>query len=293
MILNATNLQRVNTGFQVIVSLALQKALTRYTEIATVVPSTTSKEEYGWLGEIPGMREWLGERFIQNLTAHGFTIKNRDFESTVGVERNAIEDDQYGVYKPLFEMLADSAATFPDTLVFSLFKSGFTKTCYDGQYFFDTDHQDGDGPVQSNKGTAALSVTSYGAARAQMLSLKKANGEALRINPNLLVHGPQNEGMALKILMADDIDSTTNIYKGTAKPFLVHELGAQWFLLDTTKPVKPFIFQNRKNPQFVALDKPDDANVFMKKKFLYGIDMRCNAGYALWQLAYGSTGAAS
>ena len=28
----------------------------------------------------------------------------------------------------------------------------------------------------------------------------------------------------------------------------------------------------------------------MEKKFVYGVDARGNAGYTLWQLAYGSTG---
>lgn len=48
---------------------------------------------YAWLGDIPGMREWIGDREVQNLTASDYTIKNKDFELTVGVDRNAIEDD--------------------------------------------------------------------------------------------------------------------------------------------------------------------------------------------------------
>ena len=28
----------------------------------------------------------------------------------------------------------------------------------------------------------------------------------------------------------------------------------------------------------------------MRKEYLYGVDGRYNAGYGLWQLAYGSTG---
>ena len=36
------------------------------------------------------------------------------------------------------------------------------------------------------------------------------------------------------------------------------------------------------------MDKPDDENVFMRKKFRYGVDDRKNVGYGLWQLGYGS-----
>ena len=44
----------------------------------------------------------------------------------------------------------------------------------------------------------------------------------------------------------------------------------------------------RKRPEFVAMDRPEDENVFMRKKFRYGVDDRKNVGFGLWQLAYGS-----
>ena len=67
--------------------------------------------------------------------------------------------------------------------------------------------------------------------------------------------------------------------------------GSPWFLLDTTKPIKPIIFQKRRDYEFVAMEDPDDTNVFMRKEFLYGVDARVAAGYALWQLGYGSKAA--
>ena len=95
--------------------------------------------------------------------------------------------------------------------------------------------------------------------------------------------------------MANEIHQEVNIYKDTAELLVVPELAAnpeQWFLLCTKRPVKPFIFQNRRKAQLVAKDSPTDDNVFMKKEFIYGVDARCNAGYGLWQLAFGSTGEA-
>jgi phage major head subunit gpT-like protein len=66
--------------------------------------------------------------------------------------------------------------------------------------------------------------------------------------------------------------------------------GTAWFLLDTTKAVKPIIFQSRREVEFIAMDDPQGSDsVFMKDKFLYGTSRRDNAGYGLWQLAYGST----
>ncbi len=64
--------------------------------------------------------------------------------------------------------------------------------------------------------------------------------------------------------------------------------GEEWFLLDTTQLIKPLIFQERKKPQFVAMVSETDENVFTRAEYRYGADMRGNAGYAFWQLAYAS-----
>lgn len=64
--------------------------------------------------------------------------------------------------------------------------------------------------------------------------------------------------------------------------------GEPWMLLDTTRPLKPLIFQDRKKPEFVAMTKVDDEAVFMQGEFRYGVDMRCAAGFGFWQLAFGS-----
>ena len=62
--------------------------------------------------------------------------------------------------------------------------------------------------------------------------------------------------------------------------------GTAWYLLDTSRAIKPFIFQSRQQAQLVSQDRPEDEHNFMRKKFRYGVDYRGNVGYGLWQLAY-------
>ncbi len=296
MIVNQAALQSIYRGFKVIFNNALKDAKPQYTRIATEVPSTTKSEEYKWLGKVPRMREWVGDRVVQNLSAYGFTIKNKSYEATVGVDRDDIEDDSIGLYNPIIQALGQSAALHPDELIFALLADGFTNLCYDGQYFFDDDHKDGGGPIQSNKGTAALAPASYSAARSQMMSLKDEHDRPLNIVPDLLVVPPQLDGVGREILLAErNANGSTNVNRNTAELMVVPALSSNptaWFLMDTKKPVKPLVFQRRKKAEFVALDNPSDENVFMRKEFLYGADCRDNAGYGLWQLAYGSTGEA-
>ncbi len=111
-----------------------------YQKIATTVPSSSKSSTYGWLGQFPGFREWVGDRVVKDMAAHAYSITNKHWESTVGVNRDDIEDDNLGVYRPMMTEMGRAAATQPDELVFPLLKAGISTLCYDGQFFFDTDH---------------------------------------------------------------------------------------------------------------------------------------------------------
>lgn len=142
MILNRANLDASTTGFRTIFNGAFTgaKNANHYKKLAMIVPSSTAKNTYPWLVDNFEIREWVGERVEQNLLTADFTIQNKDFEGTVTVPRNAIADDELGVFAPMFQQMGAATATFPNSLVFPLLKAGFTTLCWDGQYFFDTDH---------------------------------------------------------------------------------------------------------------------------------------------------------
>ncbi len=152
MLVNGNSLSALNTGFKDIFTSAFAEEKPLYEKIAMTVPSTTSSNTYGWLGRIPGMREWIDDRVLENLEASTYSIKNRRFEYTVTVSRTDIEDDNLGIYNPLFAELGRAAHIHPDKLSFSLIQNGFSTTCYDGQYFFDTDHPVNGSLVSNNGG---------------------------------------------------------------------------------------------------------------------------------------------
>ena len=291
MIVNPSTLHGIYVGFNTIFNRAFQQQQPQYTRIATVVPSSHSEETYAWLGDLPGMREWIGDREIQNLSGSGYTIRNKDFEMTVGVKRSEIEDDHIGLYNPSIEMLGEAAALHPDDLCFGLLSSGFSQKCFDEQPFYSDKHKIGDKLV-SNKTTAPLSLESYAAARAGMMSLKNSKGKSLNLVPNLLVVPPALEKIARDIVMADQINGTTNTMKGTATIHVETRLKSdtEWHLLCTQRPLKPVIYQQRKKAKFVSITEEKATNVFMSGQYLYGVDSRGNAGYGFWQMAVGSTG---
>ena len=105
--------QAYNTSFQQgFSSMGEQGAL--YEQFCTTVPSTTAVEVYPFLKSLPRMREWLGDRVIHSLEGAGFSIKNRKFELTEGVSRDAVEDDTYGLWSPVFQEFGRSSREHPN-----------------------------------------------------------------------------------------------------------------------------------------------------------------------------------
>lgn len=232
MIITAAVLQALRTGFKKTFNdaYATMKATTFYTDVSTIVSSSTASETYGWLGDFPDMIEWVGDRTVKDMKESGYTIANKDWESTVGVKATQIEDDNLGMFTPMVEAMGHAAARKPDQLIAALIKAADATTCYDGQYFFDTDH-----PVYPNHDGTGVAAT------------------------------------------------VSNMQAG---------VGVPWYLLDTTRPLKPFIFQERKKPRFEAKTDPKTSDsVFITNKYMYGADARFNVGYGFWQCAYMSKAA--
>lgn len=295
VVINEASLEAAKTGFNTVFQNSLNGTPTPLRDrLAMVVKSTTAMEAYKWLGQFPGLREWIGDRVVKDLDVEGFIIRNRDFENTVSVDRNAFQDDQLGLYSTQFAGLGEAAAIFPDQALGDLLRTVFEAKGYDGVAFCHTLHPNGKLAKWSNKGNKKLSAASYKAARAAMLSLTNDEGRSLRVMPNLLMVSPDNETAANELVRAEkSAGGATNVYYNQADVLVVPELAAHpewWFLASTSRVVKPLIYQERQAPQFTALDKPTDANVFFKKQFIYGVDLRGNAGFGLPQLLWGSTG---
>lgn len=211
-------------GFQTVYTDAHSAATSHVDTVAMRVSSQAASEDYGWMGSFPQLREWVGPRVVHKLKAHGFTIENRDFESTVSISRNDFKDDRLGIYKPMFQEMGVLAKQHPDELLFSLLASGFTHTGYDGQPFFDAAH-----PVR-DAGSEQVTLAS-------------------------------------------------NVQDGAGQP---------WFLLDTSRAIRPLIWQEREAYDFAAMTGENEAPVFFNNELIFGTRARVNAGFGLWQLAYAS-----
>lgn len=229
MMITAPVLAALMTSFRKEYADGLKMADSQWAKVASKVKSTSKSNTYGWLGQFPQFREWIGDRVIKDMAAHGYQINNKLFESTVGVLRTDIEDDELGAYAMLFQEMGRAAGVHPDELVYALLSQGHLSVCYDGQNFFDDEH-----PVY-----------------------------------------PKVDGTGTPELVSNqDIPAT--------------DPGAAWYLLDTSRAIKPIIFQERIPADLQQMTKPDDEQVFTADTYRYGVRARSNVGFSFWQMAFKS-----
>jgi phage major head subunit gpT-like protein len=289
MLITQPNLRAMFQGYNMLFQRAYDAAPTFYKQLATVVASESKQNVYPWLAQLPGMREWIGERVVNNVGTHSYTIVNKTYEGTEAVSLDDIKDDSYGLYGPMMEMMGQAAAQLPDELIAELLLDGETNLCFDGQPYFDIDHpidpNDTASGVYSNLfASTPLTAANFAAVRATMLSRKGNNGKPLRVRPNLLLVPPALERTAKEILNASIIANTSNVLAGMADVIVLEHLASrdgEWYLADTTKPVRGLIYQVREATKFVAMTNANDEGVFTNREFRYGVDGRSAAGYSL------------
>ena len=140
MLINSASLEALRIGFKTAFQDGIGMADDQWERIATEVTSSSGSEKYGFLGEVDNVREWIGDRHIKGLSEFSYEIANKDYELTIGVDRNHIQDDNLGQYNLRFKQMGKSTRAHPNRQCFGLLKNGFNTKCYDGQYYFDTDH---------------------------------------------------------------------------------------------------------------------------------------------------------
>lgn len=274
----------------------VQSATPFYPKVCNIVPSDGYDEAYGMLGNMPGMREWLGDRQFKELRAANFSIVNKHFESSLLIKKTDIADDRMGMYGPLMEDLAAEAAYHPDELFFTALSTGKSTACFDGQYFFDTDHSWGDSGTNNNDltyaaatGTAPTAAefrAAFHQARSAMLDFTNDQGKLLNrpivgSMSNLMVIVPtEMELAAYEGLTAAVLSNNSNVVidrpQIVVSPYLTD--AAEFYLLNLEGALRPFVFQARE-PLTRGMNGLDNIET---KDVKFMTEGRYNLGYLAW-----------
>ena len=261
-------------------------------DIAIAFTGGGSATQHSWLEQLHGIHEWVGERVLNNAKLGKLTVVNRDFENTVKVSRNEIEDDQYGVYSPLIGMMgADAENLWKKLAIEALLGNG---EWADGNPFFCSGRVLGKSTF-TNAVTTALSKAAVEAAIAAMRGWTLYGGEPGEVRPDVLLVGPSLEATAKQIceadLVADGGTTVSNVSPAKALKVRVCQslIGGhanEWYVFGDKNGVKAVGIQKRKLPELTRMDRDTDGNVFMRNEYLYGVHARGEGFMTLPFLAY-------
>lgn len=273
---------------------------TFYQRIASIEPSNGADENYGMLGSMPVVREYVGERVIHQLRASEYVLKNKEWEVSLGIKKTDISDDRLSLYDSPLRMLAQRAVRHQDKLAFEALQNGESTACFDGQFFFDTDHSWGDSGAQSNDLTKTVSSTSavteaefldsYEAARSQMFSITDDRGEPIHDDvitgidsgASFIALVPRQLEVVAKKAFNKNLTGGGDSNVVLDRPEVVMSTyltsSVKWYLIRTDVPLLPLVFQARE-----PLDIGSEGEDSMKAKTIdYMTYARYNVGYGAW-----------
>lgn len=276
---------------------------------AMKINSTQASETYAWLGQVPAMREWVGGRLAQDLPEYKFTIDNKDHEVTLEVNVKDLRRDNFGQLSIRIGELAQRTMSYPATLLSRMIIDGESKVCYDGQYFFDTDHSEGKSGSQSNDISVDISmlpVSNHGSQTAPsvsemagailagvsaILGFKDDQGEPINEGASSFeVMVPvslwQVAVAATKLPTIDGGDSNTIPAVPGLKIDVIVNPRLTWTdkfsVFRTDSEAKPFILQEEEPVQIDAVAEGSELE-FKERKHWYGVLWGGNVGYGYWQ----------
>jgi phage major head subunit gpT-like protein len=277
--------------------------------LSVLMPTDQESEVYKWLGQTPGVREWIGGRQSRGFRENGITIVNKLFEATLELNVDERRRDKTGQIQVRIDELAERTAEHYHKLLTSLIVT--PGTGYDGAAFFATSHTEGDSGTQDNAlvaGTvpaldvvlttaptpAEMSACIIGVV-AKMLAIKDDQGEpmnsaarsfAVMVPPNLWAATAAALGLPIILSGSAAINNLLpNLNGFNFIPIVNPRLTTTtvFYVFRTDATMKPFIRQEE------LFETGTWDETFLNNRTLFGVKALRNVGTAYWQYAAKAT----
>lgn len=285
--------------------------------IALEIPSDREVEEFAWLGQVPIMRQWIGGRQEQVLNKYSLSIRNYEYEATLPISVPDQRRDKTGQIRQRVADLAVRTATHWNTLAGNWITAGEAGTlglCYDGQFFFDTDHNES-GSNQTNDLTATevpsanvtttTTLTSAEAAGiitetiAYLMTLTDDVGEPVNQSPTevLILATKPGHYQGLKTALATNNLGTGagnnnpllawNDFKIEVKfvPQRITAADKLYFFFGNPELGGTPLIRTNEVPVHTSLQGAGSAEEFNNNRHLFGVNATRGMGYGMWQKA--------
>lgn len=248
------------------------------------------------LGGAPMPTRNRGRSQVKQFIEKKMTITPLDWDITVAVSYNAVQDDQTGV---LDRKVRAAGANFRLDMAqkaFQALNDGDAATnfgnAYDGTTFYANSHVDNGAAyttAQDNLDSLALSLTNFETVRVKAMNARDDQGNFTDYNYDLLVVSPVDERAAAQIATNKEDSTTanraTNPYAGKLNYIVSTQFDSgAWVLASSSAPVKPILIAIRENPSLQAAWF--DPNAADGGSYYFKFYARYNHFYGDWRLAW-------
>lgn len=286
-------------GLRTIFNQQIKKSKDFVGELFTVEKSTKQAEYNQGIGSLGMMDEWGASNnqvsYEDVNKGYKATYLHKKYSKGLTLERELVEDDQYGEIKKRVRLLTQSVYFTRQYYGALLFNEAFNATYAgpDGVALCSASHpySPSDATVQSNAGTGALNATNLETARTAMMGWKDDKGNLLVVEPDTLIVPPALRKAALVIADSngepDVSDNNINIWKGSVDviEFKFLTSSTAWFLADRQR-MKAFLHWYDRRIAKLEMDKEN----FNSEVGAYKVVSRFSRGFDDWSFIYGSTG---
>lgn len=247
------------------------------------------------LGAAPMPKQSKGGLTVQDMIEKTIEVKPVDWDITVWVSQNAIDDDRTGSLLQRVRTAGDNFQKHINKRVFETLNGGDGTTyglCYDGEEFFDSDHVDKGADYQTdqdNEFALALSLDNFETVWVAAQNFRDDQGEYAQYVYDQLVVPPALWRTARQITGNLEAYDTSNreenpfaglMKEPVASPYLD---SSAWHLVASSEPVKPLILVMRKQPHLQSVwfepGDPDGGRHYFKFFARYEVH------YGDWRLA--------
>ncbi len=281
-----------------------------YKAISTEVPCTSKIWTTGWTGLMPKMRLWDGPRQPHQPGPQTYSVTPQPWENTYSIDRFDLDDDQFDVYYRMLGDQVRQSKRHPDYQLRDLLEASGVQTATarqagpDGVAFFSTAHPinfydsslgnyindfaSGGQTVNGITVGGALSPTAFTSMYEYNTTLLGEDNERLGIMPNVLMIPPTLKAEGELILkstffappawgawasVTGQVGAADNPLKRFGVDLMVNywlKSFTKYYLLDTTKPMKPMLWVVRDPVVTVPMVSENSYPVFNTHMFQWG-----------------------
>jgi len=256
----APQMLRKNINGTFIEALMEPRPLSLVDKIATVIPSTSDKENYGWLAEPPIMETWVdnmpmhqlgstGTTAVTGADEIGYEVKNVTKAGALIFKREDLADDKVGGFQTRINDQVNQAFNIADVMLIEKLVAGTSDACYiqvgaTAEAMFSATHAArGEqtatwSNLLSGAGTAVANFqTDIAAGLAALYNMLGENNQPINrhLRDVFILFPPALEAAMRTAVLAGVIDDTSNVsfapsIELISEPLLTGTSAADWYI---------------------------------------------------------------